>query len=760
MASCPTDAASNLPSGKFNSLPRISGFACHPWDENIWWVGGFAAFPLALFAVEDREFVPSPLTASEVLPGHGWDGKGAELFQGPFADALKTLFAAGFPDPAGLDYQKITIPTGNCYTGDSGEIETEGWLLPAGNEEPVFAIAWNGLIYPVVRTAGPADVQGSIKRLMAVSERPFGPFGWQGSEAGEVMPELAVGIHGMFLTRLGQPAAVDFLLKQRDHVPPDLTRTMADEWAWNLYDRAVCAHMRGDPRLALASLRELERIRPAIVKILTSGKPTNPPLVPLEWATQAEELKTECERRNKEGKTGKLDEAAFVANHPDVPALIGALDRVAVPQDGQPGWIEFPKSPIVKALIAADDKAVGPLLECLEKDRRLTQSVHFWRDFSQSRTVLGVHEAALVALEQILHTNYFQVYSTGANFTRGGDKARAEMAGKIRADLLAHGKATGADRAYQVLANDGAGAALWADAADSLFERGKRPDPLKPQPGEVLRDDRVPSVSDLLERRVANVVKSGEKVTADDERRRCRLLSCLLAWEPDRGRRVIGRQVDAWLADDNWEPLRSEAIVNFIESSAGDAPVVLRAFEAMAWKMKPDDYQDFHTGDFVTGILAGYGASPYLKRSREGLFTDPQSPWCLAKLSATKLGNLTEMWRNKKLVFREPFRSALLSALAEDSACAHAMLDPKKPSQWLYVCDNALHGHRIPDDKEFTLKPGMKIPVRRKDVVGKALSDPDPGKKAKAEPAMEYWWPKEKRDARIAEMLNLLSGPV
>ena len=142
--------------------------------KNFCWLGGFAAFPLALLAVEDREFVPSPLTASEELPSHEWDGKGAEQLQGPFADALKTLFAAGFPDPAGLDYQKITIPTGNCYSGDSGEIETEGWLLPSENGAPVFAIAWNGLVYPVARTVGPADIQESIKRLMAVSERPFG----------------------------------------------------------------------------------------------------------------------------------------------------------------------------------------------------------------------------------------------------------------------------------------------------------------------------------------------------------------------------------------------------------------------------------------------------------------------------------------------------------------------------------------------------------------------------------------------------------
>jgi hypothetical protein len=719
----------------------------------------FAVFHIALFAAEEREFAPSPLTTVEVLPGHPWDGKGAEQLQGPFAEALKSLLDAGFPDPAGLVYRKITIPTGNCNSGDSGEIETEGWLLPAENDSPLYAIAWNGLVYPVIRTTGPADLAESIKRLMAISEKPFGPFAWQGGEAHEVMPDQVYAIHGMFLTRLGQPAAVAFLLKQRDHVPPDLTRMMADEWTWNLYDRAVCAHMRGDPRLALASLRELERIRPAMLKILTIEKPKGQPVVPMEWATQADELKTECERRIKEGITGKLDEAAFVANHPDVPALIGALERVAVAQNGQPSWIEFPQSPVVKALIAAADKAVQPLVECLEKDRRLTQSVHYWRDFAQSRTVLGVHEAALAALEQILHTNYFQVYSTGANLTRGGDKDRAEMVRKIRADLLAHGKATGAERAYRVLMDDGAGAALWADAADSLFERGQKRDPLKPQPGEVLRDDRVPSVADLLEKRVARSMKNDRKATMDDEHLRCRLLSCLLAWEPDRGRQVIARQVDAWLADDHWETLRSEAIVDFVKRSAGVAPVVLRVFEAMAWKMKPDDYQDFETGETVTDILVHHGDSPYLKRSRAGLFTDPQSPWCLAKLNATKLKGLTGMWRSKKLVLRDPFRSALLRALADGSVCANAMLDPKNSNQWICSYDNVNYASRIPDDKDFTLKPGMKIQVRRKDVVARALSDPDQVKKGKAAPALEYWWPKDKRDARIAEMLNLLSGP-
>ena len=93
----------------------------------------FAVIPMALLAAEERGVTPSPLTTVEVLPGHPWDGKGAEQLQGPFAEALKTMLDSGFPDPVGLAYREITIPTGNCDSGDSGEIETEGWLLPAEN---------------------------------------------------------------------------------------------------------------------------------------------------------------------------------------------------------------------------------------------------------------------------------------------------------------------------------------------------------------------------------------------------------------------------------------------------------------------------------------------------------------------------------------------------------------------------------------------------------------------------------------------------
>ncbi|HSP43424.1 MAG TPA: hypothetical protein VLO11_11180, partial [Luteolibacter sp.] len=533
--------------------------------KNLCSLAWLAVSSFATRAEEAADFIPSPLTMHDEIPGHFWNGENAGEFKGPFAAALKELLAAGFPDPKGLPYRKIGIPTGTCWGGDTGVTETEGWLLPAEQDGAIFAIAWNGLVYPVVRTLGPADFEKSIQSFMAMTARPPGTFGWQGGESAEVQPEQAFGIHGLYLTRFNQMEALDFLLKQRDGVPKNLTLAMADEWAFNLYDRAVCAHMRGDSRLVLASLRELERIRPALMKLLVPGEGDKPhhDWKPMAWAHQAADLKAECERRIKNGSAGMLDETEFLATKPDVPALIGALDRLAIQQDGQPGWIAFDRSPIVMALVAADAKAVEPLLDCLENDRRLTQSVHFWRDFSTDRTVLGVHEAALAALQQILAANYYKVISTGANLTRGGDEARAKMVETIRADWLAHGKMTGMERAYRTLANDHADPDLWADAAASLFVGGEEPDFSIAQPGDALRDGRVPSVGELLERRVAGAVKKGE-VNLFYERRRCRLLSCLLAWEPDRGRPVIAKQVDAWLADGSWKTAAREPIANFI----------------------------------------------------------------------------------------------------------------------------------------------------------------------------------------------------
>jgi hypothetical protein len=117
------------------------------------------------------------------------------------------------------------------------------------------------------------------------------------------------------------------------------------------------------------------------------------------------------------------------------------------------------------------------------------------------------------------------------------------------------------------------------------------------------------------------------------------------------------------------------------------------------------------------------------------------------------------MWREKKLTFREPFRTALLQALADDAVAGTAMLDPGKQDRWLCDFKTYRQSYKKPADPAFTLKPGVKVTVRKKDLAARALSVPIRREKPEAS-VIEYWWPVEKRDAKIAEIVGFLSGPV
>lgn len=81
--------------------------------------------------------------------------------------------------------------------------------------------------------------------------------------------------------------------------------------------------------------------------------------------------------------------------------LINLLDEVDARQWGQPGGVSLNEDWRVKSLISMGEDVVPMLIDVIEKDKRFTRSVHFWRDFSTSRTVLNVKEAALTAIMSI-----------------------------------------------------------------------------------------------------------------------------------------------------------------------------------------------------------------------------------------------------------------------------------------------------------------------------------------------------------------------
>jgi hypothetical protein len=209
---------------------------------------------------------------------------------------------------------------------------------------------------------------------------------------------------------------------------------IASDWAWSIFDRAVGAHMRGDDRLALSDARQLTRLRPALEPAArahgwgpTPGGSSSGvaplfyflgPLPALLADQERRVIHPKAERAILAEDEAQADHvfsdnplaanpwlARFRSRHPDpaerVEALIRDLDEVQ--WRGEPG---FAADPVMQALVAEGPAAVGPLLDCIENDPRLTRSVSFAEDRGEfvGLSLISVKGAAKAALDQILKT--------------------------------------------------------------------------------------------------------------------------------------------------------------------------------------------------------------------------------------------------------------------------------------------------------------------------------------------------------------------
>ena len=138
-------------------------------------------------------------------------------------------------------------------------------------------------------------------------------------------------------------------------------------------------------------------------------------------------------RRKREGSFGKVP--APVPGFDKLPIeqrvarLVHDLEEVDARQQGQPGGVDLSEDPRVGKLIDLGDAAVPALIDCIENDVRLTRSVHFWRDFADSRGIIGVREAALTAVMSILHVTAFEPAATGDDFSSRGEETAKKRPG-------------------------------------------------------------------------------------------------------------------------------------------------------------------------------------------------------------------------------------------------------------------------------------------------------------------------------------------
>lgn len=504
----------------------------------------------------------------------------------PLRAAAKTLFMQGLADPTGGEYREITVRVGSVWGGDT-VVKTHGWVLPKQNgEDETRAVTPNGLVYSVRSVGGKASIAKDVATFLKKREeaqtkygRQFG-FGWRSTsaEGDSVSIDSPSFLYVCLLLRLGEDKAAESLYKAwSSALEPRVNANesnlrdpyflLVNQWTWSVYDRAVCAHMRGDDALAASDAALLTQSQPLIE---AEVKTRNPKQYPTNGSIKEEgspalpflknlpELLADSKRRLTDSKPPALDLAALKTKPQAerIATLIQHLDEVAARQSGQPGGVGLDASPISSALIAEGEAAVEPLLDVLENDKRLTRSVSFGRDFFQDRNLLSVRSAAFTCFVRIIGVS---------EFSEGRDVK------SIRAWWAKNKGITAPERWFAQLADDGnqlvvanddpkgyektamhreADVDRWSAAADRILTRSDvtesggwvslpTRDKSKPLPayrGELLRSLRSPSVSDVFEKRALQLSNPAEERWGFDVQRGAVFALRLYAWDPQNPR--------------------------------------------------------------------------------------------------------------------------------------------------------------------------------------------------------------------------------
>jgi hypothetical protein len=493
--------------------------------------------------------------------------------------AIVSLFRQGLADPRGLEYRAVEIATGDVWSGGGRATATHAWVLPQGDGGARFGVAWNGLVYPLATVGPAADLRADVAALVKkdaetraawAREHPdseFYRFRHAWPEGASVSHETLLPLKVALLLRAGEgklagevwaawTAGMRANTNDDGRHLADPYLMLATDWVWALFDRAVCAHMRGDDAIALASARGLASVGPAVEEgadrrgFERRGR-SDAERRHLSFLEPLPALLADQERRATRAPAGK--EAGIAA-------LIESLDQVDARQWGQPGGVSLAEDRRVQALIKEGEAAVEPLLRVLEGDTRLTRSVHFWRDFAHHRSILGVHEAAYVALSGILDASFFGAASTGDDLTARGAEGRRRVAAQIREHWTKWRGVPLVERWYRILADDSSPGDPWLQAARSISLPANvsvlpgsmaftttQTTPAGGTPalrGEALRSKTGPSVTELMERRVNDLAaKDGADANAPLGGS-CAMAKLLGDWDAPAARPALARQVD------------------------------------------------------------------------------------------------------------------------------------------------------------------------------------------------------------------------
>jgi hypothetical protein len=370
-------------------------------------------------------------------------------------------------DPKGAERVEVAVKIREVR-GSAGQVKVQGWLVKAKEGDRVYFTDGASVPAPVEQLRTKIDFVAKCKKLYADAakkiadpDNPRDPFAKMRRNALGLADDSDL-VLAAWLYRLGEKELAFKALALVSDRKKEIARVRKG-LAWTAYAGMVHAYMvRADEE----ALDHGERL----VRLFTDEAK--------EHFKQADAVVRDLKRRKEQGVFGKgatkelPKDFAKLETKKQISFLIDALQDVDARQMGQPGGVDLAGDFRVAALIKIGDPAVPALINVLEKDERLTRSVHFWRDFAQTRTVMSVRETALTALMSILRVRVFQPRSTGDNFTSRGDEASKEPAQKLRAYWNEFGALSFDERMMKVLKDPDSRFEDLREAADNIANLG------------------------------------------------------------------------------------------------------------------------------------------------------------------------------------------------------------------------------------------------------------------------------------------------
>jgi len=693
-------------------------------------------------------------------------------------DAITQLFKDGLPDPRGCEYREIEIAESKKWT-----FKTNGWVLPGVGAQK-YAIAWNGVMYPVVSVGVPVDLPKEIAAI-APNQRRFNGYGVGWPMSDQLSSNVEVGalpIHVAFLLRLGEGKLAEEMwdagYADQGNIPaPDPYLEMASVWLDRWYNRAVQAFLNHDDASALAICRQVSPVV-ARVKAAARAKGIADPWPVTMYSNhlwQLPVLEADLEKRVKENPYTPVVESGQPASGPErIAALIHDLEQSYAEQFWNPGETEIVDDPTVQALIKEGYPAVEPLLKCLVEDNRLTRA-RYTQGMGFDGPIIPVYEAAYKALFRILNVSFPLFDHDSQDYRKQKDprdmslEDRKALAAKIDAVWQKNKGMTPAENGYITLQDDTAGAQAWYRAIDSLVQpadgtftqnrliissggsyqlyQGKAPYKAL---GETFRAKTNPSVSELIIKRFNQLIAqsaSDKSISFDPVGK---MILVLADWDGKAHLddiRDMARSFHARFPHEQGafvSTLQTEAMIYRKRLALGD-PRALQDYADWLVAINPTEWCNFDLTDPFQ-IMWHYPNDPVIRQAAEKIFNGENSRWSpLNRVRPLNDSATLSDLATTPLIGLVGFRREVIRRLNDLSPDGTLQLS-ENGSVGCMLTDDAHHDFTVGFWKDDPLAPpaGDGIYFRTCDWFAYELSRLD------GFPRIGLYWPQAQRDAAVA----------